>query len=404
MLTDRVGVLGFARTPVGRFGGALRNLSLPQLGAIAVAEAMRRAGVDGEHVDELAMGVNFPGAQRSVARQVQLRAGVPEDRVSYTVDRACCSSLAAVTLASRGLRLGDTGIAVAGGVENLSRVPYFIEAARFGRRLGDIVLTDQLVVACPHTGVPRAVQAADEAAEYGIGRTEQDDWALSSQQRYAKARADGRFDAEIIPVHATDEEGRSVDLDADEPPRPDTTAEGLAALRTVNGSSTVTAGNAPDLSTGATALVLARDASGGDGDGPATRSPMAHLRGWSAAAGAPRRIASMPAVAARLALQRTGLTLNDIEVIEVNEAFAAVPLVTTLVLADGDRAAAEKLRSRTNVNGGSIALGHPTGATAGRLVMTCVNELRRRGGGRGLVTICGGVGEAEAVVVEVLGS
>jgi acetyl-CoA C-acetyltransferase len=403
MGTDRVGVLGFARTAVGRFGGALRTLSLPQLGSIAVTEALRRAGVDGARVDELALGVNFPGSQRSVARQVQLRAGIPDDRVSYTVDRACCSSLAAVSLASRGLRLGETRIAVSGGVENLSRVPYFVEAARFGQRLGDIVLTDQLVVECPHTGVPRAVQAADEAAEYGIGRAEQDEWALGSHQRYAAAKADGRFDAEIIEVHTTDDEGCAVDLHTDEPPRPDSTAEGLAALRTVNGSSTVTAGNAPDLSSGATALVLACDglADGGGGSDP-DAVPVAHLRGWSAAAGHPQRVASMPASAARLALQRTGLTLDDIELIEINEAFAAVPLVTTFVLADGDRARAEKLRTRTNVNGGSVAIGHPTGATAGRLVMTCLTELRRRGGGRGLVTICGGVGEAEAVVVEVL--
>jgi acetyl-CoA C-acetyltransferase len=396
-VTDHVAVLGYARTPVGRFGGALRTLGLPQLGAIAVSAAIERAGLRGDQIDELALGVNFPGAQRSVARQVQLRAGIPDDRVAYTVDRACCSSLSAITLASRGLRLGDTRIAVAGGADNLSRVPYFVEAARFGQRLGDILLTDQLVVACPHTGVARAVQAADEAAEYGVGRDQQDEWALRSQQRFAAARLAGRFDAEIVTVETNDEDGRPVWLDADEPPRPESTAEGLAALRTVNGSSTVTAGNAPDLSTGSSALVLATpDATG------ATAPYLAVLRGWSAAAGHPQHIASMPAVAAKLALARTGLSLEDLAVIEVNEAFAAVPLVTTLALADGDRGLADKLRDRTNVNGGSVAIGHPTGATAGRLVMTCISELRRRGGGRGLVTICGGVGEAEAVIVEVL--
>ena len=302
-----------------------------------------------------------------------------------------------MALACRGLRLGETRFSIAGGVENLSRVPYFLEAARFGSRLGDIVLTDQLLVACPHSGVPRAVQAADEAAQYGIGREEQDAWALRSQQLYAEAAAAGRFAAEIAPVRTTDADGRAVELDADEPPRPDSTAAGLAALRTVNGSSTVTAGNAPDLSTGATALVLAADTGTRDG-GP---EPQALLRGWSAAAGHPQKIASMPAVAARLALRRAGLSLDDVAVIEVNEAFAAVPLVTTLVLADGDTERAERLRARTNVNGGSVAVGHPTGATAGRLVMTCIGELRRRGGGRALVTICGGVGEAEAVIVEV---
>jgi acetyl-CoA C-acetyltransferase len=394
MAADRVGVLGYARTPFGRFGGSLRSLSLPELGALPVIEALRRAGVEPGKVDELVLGVNFPGAQRSVARQVQLRAGIPEDRASFTVDRACCSSLAAVTVASRGLRLGERAIAVAGGVENLSRVPYFLEEARFGNRLGDITLTDQLVVSCPYTGVARAVQAADEAATYGVGRAEQDEWALRSQQRYATALAAGHFDEEITAVHVQDAHGHPVDLERDEVPRPQSTIEGLARLATVNGSATVTAGNAPDLSSGATSLVLSADTA-------LDVEPVAHLSGWTMAAGHPQHIASMPAVAARGALARVGLTLDDVAVLEINEAFAAVPLVSTLVLADQDATAADKLRERTNVNGGSVAIGHPTGATAARMIMTCIAELRRRGGGRGLVAICGGVGEAEAVVVEV---
>jgi acetyl-CoA C-acetyltransferase len=345
-------------------------------------------------VEEIAVGVNFPGGDRSIARQLALRAGIPDDRVSYTVDRACCSSLTAITAASKSIRTGDVAVAVAGGVENLSRVPYFIEAARFGRRLGDIVLTDQLVVSCPYSGVPRAVQASKEAAVYGIEREEQDEWACRSQERYEAALIRGFFKDEIEPVLTTDADGRPVQLDGDECPRPSTTMTGLAKLAPVNGSDTVTAGNAPDLSSGSAMLVLS--APGVEG----IRS-VARIGGWAAAAGDPQHIASMPAVAGRLALERNGLTLDDVHIIEINEAFAAVPLVSTLVLAENDSVIADRLREKTNVNGGAVAIGHPTGATAARLVMTAIAELRSRGGGIGLVCICGGIGEAEAVVVYV---
>lgn len=387
-------VVGYRRTPFGRFGGALRTVGLPELGASAVRAALQRAGVPPEVVDEVAIGVNFPGAERSVARQVQLLVGIPDTKVSYTVDRACCSSLSAINLASRSLRLGESEVAVAGGVENLSRVPYFIEAARFGQRLGDIVLVDQLVISCPHSGVPRAVQAANEALVHGIGRAEQDEWACRSQERYAKAKADGFFRDELAPLTIDTGGGRILVVDEDEPPRPNTSMEVLETLPTIYGSETVTAGNAPDLSSGASALVLASGA-------PGEASSLARLDGWSMASGNPQQIASMPAIAARLALRRTGLSLDDIDVLEINEAFAAVPLVSTLLLTEGDERRAEDVRARTNVNGGAVAMGHPTGATGARLVMTAIAELRRRGGGRGLVSICGGIGEAEALVVHV---
>ena len=218
MAAPPVHVVGLARTPFGRFGGSLRTLSLPELGAVAVAAALRRAEVDAAEVDEVAIGVNFPGSDRSVARQVQLAAGIPEDRTSYTVDRACCSSLAAINLASRSIRLAEARTAVAGGVENLSRVPYFLETARFGQRLGDVVLTDQLVVSCPYSGVARAVQASSEAAAHGIGREEQDEWACRSQERYAAALARGAFDDEIAPVSPRTATGGPSTLAVDEVP------------------------------------------------------------------------------------------------------------------------------------------------------------------------------------------
>ncbi|GAA2591283.1 acetyl-CoA C-acetyltransferase [Dactylosporangium fulvum] len=395
-MSDRdVVIVGAARTPIGSFGGALREATIPALAAVAIRSTMERAGLAGVDVDELVLGVNFPGSDRSIARQAALRGGLPEDGVAYTVDRACCSSLAALALTARGIRSGESDVALAGGAENLSAVPFFIDGMRWGHRLGSIQLGDQLVITCPHTGVPRAVQAADEAARYGVGRAEQDRWALRSQQRCARAVERGLFDVEITPVRSPADAARPYSLGADESPRRDTTLERLAALPTVHGSATVTAGNAPGLSTGAAMLAVA---AAGVARERGLR-PLATVLGVASVSGPPAQIASIPAVAAQRVLDRCGVDLADVDLIEINEAFAAVPLVTTLRLAGGDADRAAELRERTNVNGGAVALGHPTGATGARLVMTVVAELRRRGGGIGLVTMCGGIGEANAVLV-----
>lgn len=385
------------RTPFGSFGGMLKDFSLPELGALVVAEAVRRAALEPRDVDEVAIGVNLPGSDRSVARQVLLKAGIPEEKVAYTVDRACCSSLTAINLASRGLRLGDTLVAVAGGVENMSKVPYFVHEARWGNRIGDIVLKDQLVISCPHTGVPRAVQAGDEAVKFGVTREEQDAWAVRSHQRYFAAKEGGRFDDEILAVQVPQRKGAPIEFRADESPRADTSLEKLAKLPTVYGSPTVTAGNAPGLNTGAAAVVLLSS----DEARRRQITPLATVVSWAVVSGHPHSLASIPAVAAREALGRAEMTVDKVDVIEINEAFAAMPLVSTLVLADGDRFRAERLRERTNVNGGAIALGHPTGATGARLVMTAMYELRRRGGGYAVATLCGGIGEGEALVIRV---
>jgi acetyl-CoA C-acetyltransferase len=403
-VSDLAVVIGAARTPFGAFGGALADMPIPELAAAAARAAMSRAGLQPDDVDELVMGVNLPGADRSIARQTALKAGIPDSRIAFTVDRACCSSLTATTLASRAVRSGDVRVALAGGGENLSLVPYFLTGLRFGVGLGEVSLSDQLVVSCPYTGVPRAVQAADEALAHGIDRRQQDDWALRSQLRFAAAARDGLLDEEIIAVQASGTGGRGrgskgspLLVTHDESPRPETTAGQLAALPTVYGSATVTAGNAPGLSTGAAFLAICS-------------APVARRQGWpvlasiiatAQVAGPPAQIASIPAAAALAVLRRAGRTLDEVDLLEVNEAFAAVPLVTTLLLAGGDQARAAALRQRTNVNGGAVAAGHPTGASGARLVMTISNELRRRGGGIGLVTMCGGVGEGEAVLVEV---
>jgi acetyl-CoA C-acetyltransferase len=404
--SNEVEVISAVRSPFGKFGGTLKDFTLPELGGPVVAEAIRRAGIEPGDVEEVATGVNLPGADRSIARQVLIAAGIPPHRVAYTVDRACCSSMAAISLASRSIRLGDTAIAVAGGTENMSKVPYFLTAQRWGHSLGDVTLKDQLVIADPMTGKPRAVQAGEEAVEYGITRGQQDAWAARSHERYLLARDAGKFSDEIMPISVPQPKGEPLIFSEDESVRPGTTVEKLANLPTIYGSATVTAGNAPGLNTGASALVLMSPAEA-ERRG---REPLATLIGWAMASGHPDRIASIPAESARLVLEQVGLAIEQMDLIEINEAFAAVPLVSTLVMAGGDQERAEAIRERTNVNGGAIAIGHPTGATGARLVMTLIYELRRRreasGEARpfyGLATICGGIGEAEAIVVRVTG-
>jgi len=404
MSNQEVAVISAVRSPFGRFGGALKDFTLPKLGGLVFAEAIRRAGIEPGEVEEVATGVNLPGADRSIARQALIEAGVPTNRVAYTVDRACCSSLAAVNMASRSIRLGEVAVALAGGTENMSKVPYFLTDFRWGHRLGDVQLKDQLIIADPMTGKPRAVQAGDEAVEYGVTREEQDRWALRSHELYFKAKAACHFKDEVMAIEVPQERGEPIQFAEDESPRADVSLEKLAKLPLIYGSSTVTAGNAPGLNTGSSALVLMSP----EEAKKRGKQPLATLMAWAMVSGHPDKLASIPAVSARLSLQKAGLTIDDMDLIEINEAFAAMPLVSTLILGDRDPKKVEEIRAKTNVNGGAIAIGHPTGATGARLIMTLVYELRRRraasGESRpfyGIATICGGIGEGESVIVKV---
>jgi acetyl-CoA C-acetyltransferase len=403
---EEVVVVSAVRSPFGKFGGALKDFTLPKLGGLVVAEAIRRAGIAPDDVEEVATGINLPGGDRSIARQVLIEAGISPNRVAYTVDRACCSSMLAVNMASRSIRLGEANVTVGGGSENMSRVPYFLNDLRWGNRLGDVTLKDQLIIACPMTGKPRAVQAGEEAVEFGVTREEQDRWAWRSHQNYFKAKELAKFKDEMMSIEVPQGRGQSIVVAEDESPRLDTTVEKLAKLPTIYGSTTITAGNAPGLSTGASALLLMSKSEAKRRN----KQPLATLMGWAMASGHPDKIASIPAESARIALEKTGMKIEDIDLIEINEAFAAVPLVSTLALAGRDRQKAEVIRAKTNVNGGSIAMGHPTGATGGRLIATLIYELRRRrkesGDARpyyGLATLCGGIGEGEAVIIKVEG-
>jgi acetyl-CoA C-acetyltransferase len=305
--------------------------------------------------------------------------------------------MAAVNTVSRSLRLGEASVVVGGGTENMSLVPYFVHDARWGKRLGDIVLTDQLIISCPYSGKPRALQAGEEAIEFGVSREEQDRWALRSHQRVVAAQEAGFFEAEILPVEVPQRKGPPLLFEKDEAVRPVTSLEKLAKLRTIYDSPTVTPGNAPGLSTGASAVVLTtRQEAERRGI-----EPLATIRTWAMVAGHPDRIASIPATAAQKALDQLGMTIDDIELIEINEAFAAMPLVATHILGGGDPAKVGAIRERTNVNGGAIAIGHPTGASGARLLMTVIYALKSRGQRWGLAAICGGIGQGEAMIVEV---
>ena len=394
---NEVVVVSAVRTPFGNFGGTLKDFTLPDLGGQVITETLRRANIEPAAVEEVALGVNLPGSDRSIARQAALRAGIPDTTPAFTVDRACCSSMAAVNTVSRSLRLGEASVVVGGGTENMSLVPYFVHDARWGKRLGDIVLTDQLIISCPYSGKPRALQAGEEAIEFGVSREEQDRWALRSHQRVVAAQEAGFFEAEILPVEVPQRKGPPLLFEKDEAVRPDTSLEKLAKLRTIYDSPTVTPGNAPGLSTGASAVVLTtRQEAERRGI-----EPLATIRTWAMVAGHPDRIASIPATAAQKALDQLGMTIDDIELIEINEAFAAMPLVATHILGGGDPAKVGAIRERTNVNGGAIAIGHPTGASGARLLMTVIYALKSRGQRWGLAAICGGIGQGEAMIVEV---
>lgn len=395
-MPEQVVIINGVRTPFDKFGGPMREMNTVELGAVVIREVISRAGLLPGEVDEVYLGINMPSANRSIARQAALKAGLPEQCNALTVDRACCSSIAAIGMGYRAIALGEAEIAVGGGAENLSNVPYFLNDMRWGKRIGDVVLQDIVVVKCPYTGVPRAVQAGTVAIEYGVSREEQDHWAVRSHQRCGQAYAEGKFADELMSVEIKSE-GKTVIIDKDQSPRPDTTFEKLSKLPTVYNSPTVTPGNAPGLNTGSAAvLMMSRATAQKKGI-----KPLATIIAHAQASDHPRGIAYIPAYAAQKALKKAGLTIEQMDLLEINEAFAAMPLVSTKILGDNDPAQIAAIRDKTNVNGGAIAIGHPTGASAARLLMTLCYELRRRGGGTGLATICGGIGEGECIIVKV---
>ena len=421
-MKDReVVVVSAVRTPFSRFGGVLRDVPSILLGAWAMREAVARAGLKNDEIDEVYYGSCKP-AEISLEndvpdRQAVLEAGFSPPTLSFTVDRACCASLTAVRLALRAIRGGDREICVAAGAENMSRIPFLLPGIRWsGYRLGTLELHDDLFemgykgwnaisrktaeINLGFKGWNSVARDAGEVAmEYGISRLEQDEWALRSQQNYAKALAAGKFKVgeELMSVKLTPKRGEVILFEKDEFPRPDTTLEKLAKLPTIYGSPTVTAGNAPGLDAGASAVVLISKEKALEKG----LTPLATILSVEGVADEARLLGSVPAPAIRKALSSAKMDLKNVHLIEVNEAFAVMPLVSSKILADGDAQKLKEIREKMNVNGGAIAIGHPVGASGARILMTLIYELRRRGGGIGACGICGGLAQGEAAVVKV---
>ena len=384
-------ILSAARTPIGKFGGGLSTTPATDLGAVAIRAAVERSGVAPERIDEAIMGqVLQAGAGQAPARQAALKAGLPEGVSATTINKVCGSGLKAVMMGSAAIRAGDASVVVAGGMESMNMAPYLLPQARTGYRLGDGKIVDSTVhdgLWCSTCNVHMGMHAERVADKHGVTREAQDEFALRSHEKAIAAQEAGRFEDEIVPVTVPGKKGDTV-VSADEAPRSDTTLAALAKLNPAfqpEGGS-VTAGNAPGITDGAAALVIgAEDAIDG-------ATPMARITGYAQADVSPEWLFEAPIHGVRRLIERVGGSIDDFDLIEINEAFAAQ------VLADGNELGFDW--DKVNVNGGAIALGHPIGASGARVLTTLVHELRRRGGGRGLATLCLGGGGAVAMAIE----
>ncbi|MGG3884219.1 acetyl-CoA C-acetyltransferase [Brevibacillus panacihumi] len=387
-------IAGAARTPFGRFGGSLKALSAVDLGAVAIKAALERSGVAGDQVDEVIMGmVVQAGAGQVPSRQAARKAGLPWDVASETINKVCASGMRAVTMGDQIIRAGDGEIIVAGGMESMSNAPYALPDARYGMRMGDATVRDLMMydgLTCPFDQVPMAVHGSNVAEEYGITREAQDRWALRSQERAAKSIQNGLFAEEITPVSIPQRKGDPILVTQDEGPRPDTTLEGLAKLPPVyKKDGTITAGNAPGINDGAAAMVLMSDAKAKE----LGIQPLATILGHAQVGAEAPYIATTPGLAILKLLKKTGVALDEIDLFEVNEAFAAVTLTSGNIVGWDEE--------KVNVNGGAIALGHPIGASGARIIMHLAYELKRRGGGLGIAAICSGAAQGDAVLIKV---
>jgi acetyl-CoA C-acetyltransferase len=385
-------VVSAVRTPVGSFAGYFKDVPATELGAHAVRAALERAGISGDEVEEVVLGcVLQAGLGQNPARQSAIAAGIPKEVPSTTINMLCGSGLKSVAIASQMIRAGDADVVVAGGMENMTRAPYLLPAARFGFRMGDAQVVDSMV----HDGlwdafndIHMGVTAENLADQYGIGREEQDEFAANSQQKAERAVADGVFKDEIVPIEVPVKGGARL-VDNDEHPRAGTTADALAKLRAAfrRDGGTVTAGNASGVNDGAAAIVAmsARQAQERD------LRTFGTVESYASVGVEPRIMGIGPVPAVRKALTNAGLELGDIDLFELNEAFAAQSLAVLREL-DIDV-------ERINPHGGAIALGHPIGASGGRILVTLLHEMRRRDSRRGLATLCVGGGQGQAAVI-----
>ena len=401
MLNKNIVIVSAVRTPFDKFGGAMKSIPSYQIASQVMVDCLEKVGFKKENVPFITYGttihsevgpyVNVP------VRQALLKAGFPATTKSVTVDRACCSSMTGLMWACREIQVGEIDVALAVGAENLSNIPFTVDSkARWGLKLGTTQLFD-VASGFNYPGFgPVSVDTDNVAKEYGVTRQEMDEWSVRSQQLYKKAFDEGKFKDEVVPYVIHDRKGDII-MDADVSPRPETTVEALGKLKPVYGTETITAGNAPGLNAGASAILIMTEEKAQEYG----LEPLAYIRDFDCQCSDPQNIPIVPALVTNSLLERNEMKPQDLDLIEINEAFAAMPLVSTKVIADGDEELQAHLREICNVNGGAVAIGHPMGASGLRLIMTLMYELRRRGGGKGIACLCGGLAQGDGVLIEV---
>jgi acetyl-CoA C-acetyltransferase len=389
-------ILGTARTPFGKMGGALASQDATELGGRAIEAALERAGVEPAQVEQVIFGQVLQAGQGQIpSRQAQIKAQIPREVPSETINKVCASGMRAIGLADQAIRAGDLEIGVTGGMESMSNAPYLLPGARFGFRMGDVTAVDAMThdgLTNPFSHKQMINEASEVSNELEITRADMDRWAARSHQLAAKGTDEGRLAEEIVSVTVKSRKGENV-VEADEAIRPDSTVESLAKLPGIGGDdATHTAGNAPGVNDGAAAVVVAsQEWASANG-----REPLARVLAYGAVADDFAYLARTPAKAAQQALEKIGRSADEVDLWEINEAFASVALNSLRMLGVDEGA--------VNVNGGAIALGHPIGASGARIVGALVHELRRRGGGLGCAAICSGGGQGDAIILEVNGS
>lgn len=396
-------IVSAVRTPFGRYCGSLKEYDYFDLGALPMKEVLARVDVPGDQVDEVFWGVGDTSVCKDVftpvaARQTLIKAGLPPETPSVAIDKACVSAMSAVHLGCRAMVAGEIQCALGGGATSFSQEPQIVRGLRWkGFRIGDVKMEDPLFALGYKDFNPVSVDTDDVATEYGVSREEQDAWAVRSHQNYGKAWEAGKFKEEMMVLEIPQRKADPITLDIDEQYRPGSSLEKLAKLPGIYGCKGVTAGNAPGLNDGATAILFMTRGKAEE----LGLEPLAEIVSMSSIAISPLRMAEGPAYAAIKALQLADLTLDEMGVMEINEAFAAVPLVSLLLMGDKDKGKATALQEKTNINGSAIAIGHPNTASGARLIMNLMYELRRRGGGYALGAICGGLAQADACIIKV---
>jgi len=396
-------IVSAVRTPFGRYCGSLREFDYFDLGALPMKEVLKRVEITGDKIDEVYWGVGDTSVCKDVytpvaARQTLIKAGLPAETPSISIDKACVSAMSAVQLGCRAMVAGEIKSAIGGGATSFSREPLIVRDLRWkGFRIGNVAMEDPLLALGYKDFNPVSVDTDNLAMEYDVSREEQDEWALRSHQNYGAAWKAGKFEDEMMTLQIPQKKDEPIALRIDEQYRPQINLEGLAKLPGIYGCKGITAGNAPGLNDGAAAILfMTRQNAEALG-----LEPLAEIVSMASIALKADRMAEAPAHAAKKVLDAAGLTLDDIAVLEINEAFAAVPLVSMLKLSDKDKQKAKKLHAKANVNGSAIAIGHPNTASGARIMMNLMYELRRRGGGYALGAICGGLAQADACVIMV---